>query len=210
MSIADEQPPAKFILASASPRRQSLLRDAGYQFDVDPAEIDEDELAAELLPSEAALKLAAAKAQSVAARHPANFVLAADTIVAFGDKILGKPRDIDHARQMLRLLSGTTHMVITGVALLRLDSGYSQLRRIISAVRMNLLSNQDIERYLISDQWRGKAGGYGIQDNDPFVRRMSGCHTNIVGLPMTTTQSMLAAAGIQPAARNATQKSQGP
>jgi len=200
-SVAAAQPAQQqFVLASASPRRQELLRQAGYQFIVDPANIDEEDYPRDILPSELALKLAQEKADAVAARHPADVVLAADTVVAFGDLILNKPRDANQARKMLRLLSGTTHLVITGVAVVRLVPGFAQQARVMSAVRMRLLSSRQIEQYVESGLWQGKAGGYGIQDPDPFVERLRGCHTNIVGLPMTTTKALLAAAGIHPAA----------
>ncbi|HWP40204.1 MAG TPA: Maf family protein, partial [Tepidisphaeraceae bacterium] len=164
-SAAAAQPAQQqFVLASASPRRQELLRQAGYQFIVDPANIDEDDFPRDILPSELALKLAQEKADAVAARHPADVVLAADTVVAFGDLILNKPRDAQQARKMLRLLSGTTHIVITAVAVVRLVPGFAQQARVMSAVRMRLLSPREIEQYVESGLWQGKAGGYGIQD----------------------------------------------
>src|SRR4029077_1890495 len=106
-------------LASRSPRRIELLREAGYEFELDPADIDEENLAHDILPSDAALHLATSKSDVVAVRHPQDYVLGADTVVAFGDRILGKAADEKEARAMLRLLSGTTHVVITGVALTR-------------------------------------------------------------------------------------------
>jgi septum formation protein len=188
------------VLASRSPRRQQLLRDAGYDFAVEPADIDEDDFPPEAMPADLAVRLARMKSHAVAANHIENVVLAADTIVAFGDRILGKPRDADHARSILKLLSGTTHIVITGVSVVRRLTGISEERRVMSAVHMRLLSDNDIDLYVESGAWQGKAGGYGIQDNDPFVTRMAGCHTNIVGLPIKTTRAMLAAAGITPKA----------
>jgi septum formation protein len=196
--ISDQAVPPKLVLASRSPRRVELLRQAGYRFDIDPADIDEEDLPSDILPIDAALRLARSKSDAVAVRHPSDYVLGADTIVAFGDRMLGKPADEKEARSMLRLLSGTTHVVITGVALMRLASGYAVVQRVMSAVRMSRLSDRDIERYVQTGDWRGKAGGYGIQDQDPFVQRMSGCHTNIVGLPMTTTKAMLRTVGIKP------------
>jgi septum formation protein len=99
---------------------------------------------------------------------------------------------------MLRLLSGTTHIVITGVSVTCRASGYAEEKRVMSAVQMRRLTPQEIDAYVESGQWTGKAGGYGIQDNDPFVTRKAGCYTNIVGLPMKTTRAMLSAAGIEP------------
>ena len=190
-------PANHFILASASPRRQSLLRDAGYEFDVDPADIDESPPRG-LLPSKVALYLAEEKAKAVAARHPEQVVLAADTVVAFGDALLGKPKDAADAKTMLQLLAGTTHLVITGVCVMRQSPPFLKSTRVISAVKMRSLTPGEIDRYVESNQWEGKAGGYGIQDRDPFVVRQSGSHTNIVGLPMSATRQLLEEAGIKP------------
>lgn len=194
---------SRLILASASPRRQSLLREAGYVFDVHPADIDESAHPPNLRPPELAKHLAMAKAQAIAQHHPEDVVLAADTIVTFGEQVLGKPADPDHARRMLRLLSGTTHLVITGVAVVHVSENLSKASRVLSAVRMRNLKDDEIERYVASKQWEGKAGGYGIQDDDPFVTRMTGSHSNIVGLPMEETQWLLAEAGIHPARHSA-------
>jgi septum formation protein len=190
--------PPSLILASGSPRRQQLLREAGYTFTVVPADIDEDAYPAGLLPGGIAEHLAFEKAQAVAARFRDDVVLAADTVVAFGDRPLGKPADADDARRMLRLLGGTTHLVITGVCVIRRARKLVRSSRVTSAVHMRPLSDGEVDAYVASGEWEGKAGGYGIQDDDPFVTRMSGCHTNIVGLPMTHTARLLAEAGIHP------------
>jgi septum formation protein len=193
-----ETPAAQFVLASRSPRRQELLREAGYEFIVDPADVDEEDYPPEVMPADLAVRLARIKAYSVAARRPSELILAADTVVAFGDKILGKPKDILEARYMLRLLSGTTHVVITGVSLVRRSDALAEEKRVLSAVQMRELSDDQIETYVMGDGWRDKAGGYGIQDNDPFVKLMAGDYTNIVGLPMKLTQAMLAGVGVMP------------
>ena len=190
---------SRLILASASPRRQSLLREAGYEFDVKPADIDESAHFPALRPTELAKHLALTKAQAIAQHHPDDVVLAADTLVTFGERILGKPADADHAKKMLQLLAGTTHLVITGVAVVRIAENLAKTSRVISAVKMRALNDEEIDRYVASKQWEGKAGGYGIQDDDPFVTRMTGSHSNIVGLPMEETQWLLAEAGIHPA-----------
>jgi septum formation protein len=189
---------ARLILASASPRRQSLLIQAGYEFIARPSNLDEEALGRGLPPGELADRLATAKAQAVASQCPDDVVLAADTVVAFGDTALGKPADPDHARAMLALLAGTVHIVITAVAVVHRSRSFFQSRRVLSAVHMKPMTPPQIDQYVASGQWRGKAGGYGIQDPDPFVQRVSGCLTNIVGLPMTTTRQMLEAAGIMP------------
>jgi len=186
------------VLASASPRRRQLLREAGYEFTVQPAEIDEEKHPPGLLPVELARFLALEKARVVAAACPDRAVLAADTVVALGDRPLGKPADAAEARRMLTLLSGTTHIVITAVALLWRSAGIEQACTAMTAVRMRALTPREIDEYVASRLWEGKAGGYGIQDHDPFVTRMAGSHTNVVGLPMEITREMLSSAGIRP------------
>lgn len=189
----------RLILASASPRRQSLLREAGYEFEIAPADLDEASFnTPNVLPSELAINLAVAKASAVREKFPQDVILAADTIVAFGEQILGKPADARHATAMLNLLEGTTHLVITGVAVIRPGTTEPRSARVMSAVRMRALAMEWIQKYAAGGEWQGKAGGYGIQDNDPFVERISGCHTNIVGLPMTTTRRLLLEAGVSP------------
>lgn len=198
MSEPNQVPAPRLVLASRSPRRQQMLREAGYDFEIDPADVDEEDYPPEVMPADLALRLARMKSHAIASKRRDDIILAADTIVAFGDRILGKPRDPLHAREMLRLLSGTTHIVITGVSVTRRSTNHVAERRVMSAVRMRPLSEREIELYVESGQWEGKAGGYGIQDHDPFVTRLSGCYTNIVGLPMKTTAELLANAGIQP------------
>jgi septum formation protein len=192
----------RLILASASPRRQQLLRAAGYDFVVHPADIDEDDHPARILPADLAEYLAVQKARTVATlpQFQQDVVLAADTVVAFGDRSLGKPADAAEASRMLELLSGTTHIVITGVSVMRPATQHVARSRVMSAVRMRPLSPQEIAAYVASNGWQGKAGGYGIQDQDPFVIRQAGCHTNIVGLPVPETRRLLEQAGVRPAA----------
>jgi septum formation protein len=174
------------------------LREAGYSFEVDPADVDESNTPAGLLPAGIATYLAELKAKAVAARHPESVVLAADTVVSFGDMPLGKPADAKAARQMIALLSGTTHIVITGVSVIHATANFTRTGKSMSAVRMRPLTLQEIEQYVASGAWEGKAGGYGIQDPDPFVIRQAGSHTNIVGLPMKLTKQLLAEAGVTP------------
>jgi septum formation protein len=190
--------PPRLILASASPRRQELLREAGFDFIVHPANIDEDDNPPDVLPIELAALLSVRKARPVAEQFPGDVVLAADTVVAFGDRPLGKPDDADEAREMLALLSGTTHLVITGVTITCRQRGLEDTQTVMSAVRMRQLSPREIDAYVASGQWHGKAGGYGIQDKDPFVTNQAGSLSNIVGLPMEATTEMLARAGIAP------------
>jgi septum formation protein len=190
----------RLILASASPRRQSLLREAGYEFTVHPADVDESALAGEAGLSAEQLPeyLARAKAEAVAAKFPSDVVLAADTIVALGGEVIGKAADADDARRILSRLSGSTHSVITGVVALGRTAGIALSRTVVSTVEMRPLTAGQIDAYISTRQWEGKAGAYGIQDADPFVARIDGCFTNIVGLPMTTMIELLTNAGIEP------------
>ncbi len=187
----------KLILASASPRRAQLLQEAGYTFDVQPADIDEKQVSASS-PSEFAQRLAVMKAEAIAEKFPGDVVLAADTIVCLGDQIMGKPDTAEDARRMLELLSGTTQIVITGVCVMRKSAKYMHSAKVLSAVRMDNLNGHQVEQYVASGDWQGKAGGYGLQDKDPFVRRIAGSHSNVVGLPMEQTAHMLELAGIRP------------
>ena len=195
------EPPAQFVLASGSPRRAQLLRDAGYDgFVVHATDVDEDDVRPGTLPADAAMSIAAAKAAAAAVRFPHDVVLAADTVVALGDMIIGKPDDAAHAKEILRLLRGTTQVVITAVVVARhAPPSLHHAARVMSAVRMRLMSELEIERYLATGAWRGKAGAYGLQDHEPIVTRVGGCATNVIGLPMTTTKKLLAEAGIVPA-----------
>ncbi len=163
-----------------------------------PADVDEALIGRGLPASEAALAIARAKGEAVSAQFPEDVVLAADTIVALEETILGKAADAAEARGILSRLSGTFHQVITGVVVINGRSGARLGQQVVSTVEMKPLTSEEIEAYIASHQWRGKAGAYGIQDSDPFVRRMSGCLTNIVGLPMTTTRKLLGEAGIEP------------
>ena len=189
----------KFILASDSPRRAELLLQSGYVFEIRPPDLDESKVFADS-PGELAQRLAVAKTAKVAEKSPDDVVLAADTLVCLGEQVLGKPVDANDARRMLQLLSGTTQVVITGVCVVRKSADYQQTSKVMSAVRMNNLTAEQIQHYIDSGEWQGKAGGYGIQDNDSFVTRIAGSHTNIVGLPMAMAREMLQRAGIMPAA----------
>jgi septum formation protein len=188
--------PPRLVLASASPRRQALLREAGYEFEVRPAVVDEESYPAGLAPSDVARWLALCKAQAVASLVPQSVVLGADTLVTFGDQILGKPADASAARAMLQLLAGTTHIVITALSVVHRARGFESSTRIMSAVHMRPLTPLEIDQYVESNQWQGKAGGYGIQDHDPFVIRQAGSHSNIVGLPLRAVGELLSSAGI--------------
>jgi septum formation protein len=184
----------RLILASASPRRLDLLRQIGIEPDaVEPADIDETPLRAEL-PAQHAPRLAQGKAALVAARHPGAIVLAADTVVAVGRRILPKAEDEATARRCLALLSGRRHRVLTGLCVAA-GTG-TRLRTVESMVRFKRLSAAETDAYIASGEWHGKAGGYAIQGRAAMlVAAISGSYSNIVGLPLFETAALLAAAG---------------
>lgn len=175
-----------------------LLTQAGFDFFAAPADIDEEHYPVLLSPPELAEYLATEKARVIAKQYPSAVVLGADTVVALGDAILGKPEDAAHARWMLGQLAGSIHQVLTGVCVLCKDTGREHVSHSVSTVSMRPLSQQEIELYVASGDWRGKAGGYGLQDHDPFVTNMGGSSSNIVGLPMELATKMLADHGITP------------
>ena len=183
----------RLILASASPRRAELLREHGYEFEIIRSPLPEP---VQFLPGLSPLERAEAssefKARSVAKLVAVGWVLAADTIASLGGRIFGKPADRDDARRILQALWGTTHQVITGVTLLDASNGATLIRHDSTDVTMRRLSEREIEDYLDSGAWEGKAGAYGIQDQgDAFVERIDGSFTNVVGLPMELLAKML-------------------
>ncbi|MBK4721773.1 septum formation protein Maf [Azospirillum sp. YIM DDC1] len=190
----------RLVLASASPRRLDLLRQIGVVPDaVDPADIDESPLPREL-PPQHALRLAGEKAAAVAARHPGAFVLAADTVVACGRRILPKAEEEKQARACLGLLSGRRHRVLGGVVLLSPTGDGEALRRSDRLVRTDVtfksLSHEETESYIASGEWQGKAGGYAIQGRAAsHIRWIGGSYSNVVGLPLFEVAALLRGAG---------------
>ncbi|MGE5537349.1 MAG: Maf family protein [Gemmatimonas sp.] len=190
------QPPGgRLILASASPRRLELLRQVGIApSEIAPADLDETPLLRER-PLAFARRIAEAKALAIAPRFPSHYVLAADTVVAVGTRMLAKPNDVSEARRFLALLSGRRHRVIGGVAVVA-PCGTVHRRTVVSAVRFSRLTADEIEAYLASDEWRDKAGGYAIQGSAAaFVSFVSGSYSNIVGLPLFETARLLRGLG---------------
>lgn len=183
----------KLILGSGSPRRRELLAQVGIVADdIRPPEIDETPRKAEL-PRPYCLRMARAKAEAVPA-EPDDMVLCADTTVAVGRRILGKPESAAEAEAFMRLMSGRRHRVITAVALRRGDREW--LRDVVTVVRMKHLSEPELAAYLATGDWRGKAGGYGIQGPaGALIPWISGSFTAVVGLPLCETVGMLQAAG---------------
>ena len=186
---------AKLVLASASPRRLDLLRQIGIEPDaVDPAEIDETPLPREL-PAVHVMRLARAKAEAVRPRHPGAFILAADTAVACGRRILGKPEDEAAARRFLQLLSGRRHRIYGGIVAIAPD-GRTAVRRVLSQVAVKRLAETELDAYLAAGEWRGKAGGYAIQGlAAALVPWMQGSYSNVVGLPLYETAQLLQGLG---------------
>ena len=183
----------RLILASASPRRPALLREYGYTFEViEPRLHEPDELAGNPTPEAQAEALSYFKARSAADVVNEGIILAADTVVALEDCQFGKPADRDDARRILQALTGTTHTVITGVTLLDAATGERLIQHDSTAVTMKPMTEAEMERYLDTGAWEGKAGAYGIQDRgDAFVERTEGSFTNVVGLPMELVSAML-------------------
>lgn len=186
---------APLVLASASPRRLELLAQAGVTPDaVEPADVDETPLPKET-PRRLALRLARAKAHAAGARRPDAYVLAADTVVAVGRRVLGKASDEAEARRFLELLSGRSHKVLTAVAVLA-PGGRSASRLSETRVRFKRLSAAELEAYVGGDEWRGKAGGYGVQGTaGAFVIELQGSYTGVVGLPLYETMALLEGLG---------------
>jgi len=194
MSLNNHTP--KLILASASPRRRELLGQLGVAFTVLPAEIVEHE-AADAEPRAMVLHNAALKADWIAERHPEATVLGADTTVFVGNTVLNKPRDAAEARAMLRLLSGTTHTVFTGLAVRRIRDGLRLEQGVASEVTFKILTEAVIEEYLSKVHTLDKAGGYAIQEEtDLIVAGYKGQLTNIIGLPLEETKHLLTSAGL--------------
>lgn len=183
----------RLILGSASPRRRDLLAQIGVVPDaILPPDIDEDPLKGEL-PRVYCARIASEKARAVAA-GPDDLVLCADTTVALGRRIMGKPRDAGEAAEFLLALGGRRHSVITALALRRGDRLWT--REVVSAVKMKRLSDAELNAYLASGDWQGKAGAYGIQGlAGAFIPWISGSYTGIMGLPVAETAALLSAAG---------------
>jgi septum formation protein len=186
----------KLILASASPRRAEILREAAIPFIVLSSAVDETPFPGES-PQDHVQRLAIAKAELVAARAvgPA-IVIAADTVVTLEGRILGKPRSSDDARRMLESLSGRTHAVVTGVALIRLPDAEQRTFVESTLVHFDRLSEEELNRYLATDEPYDKAGAYAIQGRaGRFIPRIEGCYFNVVGLPLARLQHSLTELG---------------
>jgi septum formation protein len=183
----------RFILASQSPRRIELLREAGYDFDVIPSGVDEsrfDNLT--MSPANYATTLAQAKAEDIAKRYPDQLVLGADTIIDYEGEIIGKPDNETHAKHIVQKLFSKPHFVITGIALIWKIKQVEVLTHESTKIFPRVMSQVQIEAHLQSDTWQGKAGAYAIQENgDEFIERLEGSLTNVIGLPMERLKNLL-------------------
>ena len=188
------------VLASASPRRQEILRNAGLRFVVHPTDIPEVPHPGEA-PREFAERMAKEKALAVFRQRPSDTILGADTVVVIDEQILGKPENQADAARMLRLLSGRSHIVITGVGLIGLqpktgnskpDTSFQDVRSEMTLVTMDSLSDDDIRSYIATDEPMDKAGAYAIQGiASRWISRIEGDYFNVVGLPMALVWRML-------------------
>jgi septum formation protein len=190
----------RLILASSSPQRAALLAQAGYSFEViAPSGQAECGVCSRESPGEMVMRLARQKGADVVTRLrdraiQADFVVACDTVAECQGQMLGKPADARHAAEMLRLLSGREHRVYSGLCLWPLHSGQPTVRLARTTLQMERLSNAEIEEYLASGLWQGKAGAFGYQDRLGWLRIIEGSETNVIGLPMELLGEMLAEA----------------
>ena len=174
----------RFILASASPRRVELLRLAGLGFDVVPARVNETCMEGET-PEEHVLRLSEEKAKAIAGRNPGAWVLGADTVVLIHSEILGKPRTISAAKEMLSKLSGQEHRVLTGFTIARKAAGILVRDVVVSWVTFKDIPKDEMAWYIRSDEPYDKAGGYAVQGKGAlFIREIRGSYTNVMGLPL--------------------------
>jgi septum formation protein len=187
----------RWVLASASPRRSEILTGLGLKFEVAPSSAPEPPRNRGETPSRYAVRAARMKVREVARRYSAGLMIGADTIVVVGNRILGKPADVEEARLMLLSLGGRWHQVITGISLLDLDSGRNRSSSSSSRVHFRRLAAEEIEWYLRTGEYSDKAGAYAIQGRAAlFIDRIEGCYFNIVGFPVATFDRMCRSLGV--------------
>jgi septum formation protein len=182
-----------FILASASPRRKELLEEAGLDFKTIVSDVDESLFSTDGVTSaEHTMTLALEKAKDVARKYPDQLVMGADTVVDYNGMIIGKPDDAAHAEEITRKLFSEPHLVITGVALVRISDNTEIVESATTVVYPKQLTEEQIKDHITNGNWQGKAGAYGIQDTgDEFIERIEGSFTNVIGLPMELIKDML-------------------
>ena len=181
----------RLILASASPRRRTLLEEAGYLLEVDPSGFEEPDPQPERSPADYAAELAWRKAAAVARRRKTGLILGADTVCEVGGRILNKPLDRADAKRMIGLQEGHDTDVISGICLFRAESPEWVARSKSASCEFRRLSDHERNQYLDSNRWEGKSGAYGVQDHDPFVEVVHGSFSNVVGLPMERLAQLL-------------------
>lgn len=186
----------RIVLASASPRRKELLKQIGLRFEVEPTDYDE-ETAAPSEPHRIAGELSLGKAKAAARKHTDAIIIAADTLVVLGERVIGKPHTNGQAREMLRALNGRTHLVITGFTILDAESGRFLTRSVETMVRMRKSTLREIESYVRTKEPLDKAGGYAIQGRGAvLVEGIEGDYSNVVGLPLSALAESLAKFGV--------------
>ncbi len=187
------------ILASSSPRRRQLLAEAGWAFEViPPHESAECGVCSRETPPELVARLAMQKAADVAVRVPHGLVIGCDTVAECCGHILGKPHNVDHAREMLRMMSGREHAVYSGLCLWLRPTEEKHVQVEVTRLRMDPISDHDLEAYLQTNGWEGKAGAFGFQDGLDWVHIVEGSESNVVGLPMELLHRMLQGLSISP------------
>lgn len=198
-------PKPLLILASASPRRKELLEQAGHEFQVCPAHLDETTYSAEgMTPAAHAEKLALTKAKCVAKKYPEAVVIGADTLVDLAGQIIGKPADAKDAERILKTLSRKSHKVITGLAIVRLSDDTEIVKSEITRIHPRPMTDEQIDALIKKGLWRGKSGACAIEDvADEFIRKIEGSTTNISGLPMELLLSTLKDIGLTAAVTRA-------
>ena len=185
MNQPDKNLDQKLILASQSPRRKELLTAAGYQFEVDaPHDSVEQGVCSKCSPEQLVLESAFAKAKAIAQKHATGLVLAADTVAVCGSETLGKPVDRQHAERMLKTMRGTKHRVLTGVCLWLRPQDVFETHLEATVLEMDELSDDQVDSFLETDEWIGKAGAFGYQDGLDWVHVIEGLESNVVGLPV--------------------------
>jgi septum formation protein len=189
----NDSPTKRLILASGSPRRRQLMTDAGYDFDVIvPSEKAECGVCSRETPPELVGRLAWQKAADVVPQVEQGIVIGCDTIAECQGLALGKPRNREHAAEMLRLMSGRPHQVFSGLCLWSVPRNKTIVEVDVTKLQMDQLSDSALNEYLDSDQWAGKAGAFGYQDGLDWVHVVAGSESNVVGLPMERLEQMLA------------------
>jgi septum formation protein len=185
-------PSEPLILASQSPRRRELLAQAGYRFRVVvPDESAECGVCSQETPPELVARLAFQKAANVARRTDTGIVIGCDTVAECQGSVLGKPANERHAREMLRLMRGREHRVYSGLCIWKRPEDQKQLAVEITRLRMDTISDDEIEQYLRTGAWEGKAGAFGYQDELPWIQILHGSESNVVGLPLELFEKLL-------------------